>query len=930
MTNDNSDGNLIYIFIRDHSSHGSQQHIDNGAQLEDGINDLISMYHHDYHKILGSLIGCLEQLPKEISLSKQSYILVSLIFNTVYHKYKNEQHFNTILGTLFGTDDDTITNLLYKPIVTVNKDIQSFFNIYYIILLARIGNGSGNNHFDINSSIKQFFQFTKTCATLYTKALNVDILFNISNIFTLLYKQEQLENISNNSNNSIVAVFKPISMHLVKQLIQHLSTLSIDFTKSNNSVYVSKYDSILQSFIETIFIFWFSNTSNQLSQQQSIEQGMRFMFTLLIQNSDSSDSANDQPVTSSIANILNISPVEMIPQFMSIINSENIAESQLYNILSKLTLWPLTNVNSKWVLETFNSLIKSKRLKLLASLVNECSKSIIMQMFCLELLSGSFNILERMLLGYQHSPDSFHSVIHIFPIVIEFLSALDKKLAVVPENPDQGTTYYINYATQLLVYKLLNQVTERKDILLLALRSNLKPQRFKTAISETLKGFCRLSWTLMHHHTGYPELYSPLYDKLLAINSESPTEFEMKMNLKNNAWTSLDSIVYDSVRVGRTLQDRSGLLNLGNTCYMNSFLQSLYMTTPLSQYLLYDMDQKVIKRLTETLAATSNQDKSKVEQEFEKGLQKDIMLRPTLLKQLQILFGNMRLSIKESTNPKMFLTTLPIEFQTGQQQDSFEFEQHTTCRKCLNLSIKKETFLELSLSFPPNLIQNGGSGSLELETLIKSYLDTEEMVGDNKYHCDKCQSLQDADKQIKIIDTPDHLIIAINRFYFNRETKSVSKILTPINYPIDDLVFNSSRSGSNNFNRIGNDGNHYKLYAVIMHSGQSIHHGHYFTYARPSASKQNDWCLFNDSMVQLSDTNSFKSISNRFQTDVPYILFYSKSSSSSPNNNPINLLDQQPVTTWIKSIIQKENNNLLSKSKNNNILDQYQIMKPDS
>ena len=65
----------------------------------------------------------------------------------------------------------------------------------------------------------------------------------------------------------------------------------------------------------------------------------------------------------------------------------------------------------------------------------------------------------------------------------------------------------------------------------------------------------------------------------------------------------------------------------------------------------------------------------------------------------------------------------------------------------------------------------------------------------------------------------------------------------------------------------------YKLYAVVVHSGSSPHHGHYYAYCRDSSSAEGRWRKFDDESVE--DCDEKEPLEHRINRS-PYLLFYAR------------------------------------------------------
>lgn len=184
------------------------------------------------------------------------------------------------------------------------------------------------------------------------------------------------------------------------------------------------------------------------------------------------------------------------------------------------------------------------------------------------------------------------------------------------------------------------------------------------------------------------------------------------------------------------------------------------------------------------------------------------------------------------------------------------------CAQCDTSSHNTDKFRDLQLCFPAEIPENQ---EVSVQDLINYYLTPEKLTGENKYRCDKCMKLCDAQRMIKILQAPSHLILTLKHFHYDSESRLRTKLRHKVMYNEIIQVPVSSQSHVTTET--------YNLYAAVVHSGYSMDYGHYFTYACDS---KNNWYKFNDSYVSRSTLDEFKRLE---PPDTPYILFYAKTLS---------------------------------------------------
>ena len=211
-----------------------------------------------------------------------------------------------------------------------------------------------------------------------------------------------------------------------------------------------------------------------------------------------------------------------------------------------------------------------------------------------------------------------------------------------------------------------------------------------------------------------------------------------------------------------------------------------------------------------------------------------------------------------------------------------------------------------------------------LRSLLRCYLNSEYLVGDNAYHCERCNEKRPATRQAFIKETSDYLILPLLRFEYNggqrlkkNDPVEIPELLdVPVSFGVDTMnvdipMMDAARASAAPTSpppspSLTSGEVAYRLLAVVVHASEKSDYGHYFTYVRTRpenntvvAPAKTGWVLFNDAfakevsiptMEELLRTRLREEEEEKKENETPggqtggrntpYILFYERTKSN--------------------------------------------------
>eukprot|EP00580_Thalassiosira_gravida_P012012 CAMPEP_0201648428 /NCGR_PEP_ID=MMETSP0493-20130528/37597_1 /ASSEMBLY_ACC=CAM_ASM_000838 /TAXON_ID=420259 /ORGANISM="Thalassiosira gravida, Strain GMp14c1" /LENGTH=173 /DNA_ID=CAMNT_0048124069 /DNA_START=1 /DNA_END=519 /DNA_ORIENTATION=+ len=158
--------------------------------------------------------------------------------------------------------------------------------------------------------------------------------------------------------------------------------------------------------------------------------------------------------------------------------------------------------------------------------------------------------------------------------------------------------------------------------------------------------------------------------------------------------------------------------------------------------------------------------------------------------------------------------------------------QEVQCGECKTVTKRTEPLLGLVLSLPNESdVEVADGDDIHLLDCFKSLQATGRFVGENQFYCDICQAKKDAEWRVTLQRRPQSLLISLRRTLWNKE-KGLHKDKRMVKFPVELDASDLLEVGKKKFPDEDFEGCHYKLAAVVSHSGSTPIVGHYICYAR--------------------------------------------------------------------------------------------------
>lgn len=177
----------------------------------------------------------------------------------------------------------------------------------------------------------------------------------------------------------------------------------------------------------------------------------------------------------------------------------------------------------------------------------------------------------------------------------------------------------------------------------------------------------------------------------------------------------------------------------------------------------------------------------------------------------------------------------------------------TRCLTCETVSSRDECFLDLSIDIEQNS---------SVSACLRQFSASEMLCHTNKFFCDSCCDLQEAEKRMKIKRLPNVLALHLKRFKYQEDVQKYIKLAYRVAFPYELRLFNTA-DDADDADRL------YELFGINVHIGSGPHHGHYISIIKTNG----NWFVFDDETVEPIKENEIPKYFGDSSSSA-YVLYY--------------------------------------------------------
>ncbi|KAI9459639.1 hypothetical protein BJY52DRAFT_1097548, partial [Lactarius psammicola] len=178
----------------------------------------------------------------------------------------------------------------------------------------------------------------------------------------------------------------------------------------------------------------------------------------------------------------------------------------------------------------------------------------------------------------------------------------------------------------------------------------------------------------------------------------------------------------------------------------------------------------------------------------------------------------------------------------------------TRCLTCETVSSRDESFLDLSIDIEQNS---------SVTACLRQFSASEMLCQRNKFFCDSCCGLQEAEKRMKIKKLPNILALHLKRFKYQEDLRKYIKLTYRVAFPFELRLFNT-------VDEVDDPDRLYELFGIVVHIGSGPHHGHYIAIVKGP----HTWLKFDDDKIDPIKESEIPQFFGDAASGSAYVLYY--------------------------------------------------------